>query len=319
MASWYRDGIGKEYFSHDISGFDEVIMSVFQDRLNISNGNLPIKFDEDEKYEGLAYLNLSYNCISEIPENLPCLCPKLISLILNHNQITSVCFLSQSFPHSLKHLCISHNPIKHLNCREMMAKPLPCTNPTVLQESGFTIYTDEVSFCTHRLHINLLNLTVLEMKECWVKDVNFFRPQTVVRHDLDARSGNSQAENIATVGSAVTRTASASNPQSYHEKQLNESKVVCPHLTRLDLSQNRLEEVPESVCEMIELNTLDLSYNAIDRLPAEMGWLQQLCELSLQGLKLVYPPRSVNTCGKTKDIIGYLWSSLHGLVAEFAN
>ena len=195
----------------------------------------------------------------------------------------------------------------------MMANPLPCTNPDVLQESGFTIYTDEMSFCTHRAHLNLLNLTVLEMRQCSLEVVNFFRPHTVVHHD---RSGNNQTKNNATVGS--TATASALNPQLYHRSHSNYSKLVCPLLTRLILSQNKLEKVPESIYEMTELNTLDLSYNAITSLPAEMGKLQKLCEFPLHGLKLVFPPYDVINCRKTEDIVGFLWSSIQGLVTKSA-
>ena len=321
-----NDSRDTKSFLHDITGFNEVAkiteaikLTVLQDRLNISNGNLPIKWQssdaQDEEYEGLAVLKLSYNCISEIPENLPCLCPKLIHLDLQYNQIKSVCFL-QSFPLSLKHLNISHNPIEHLNCPEMMAKPLPCTNPNVLQESGFTIYTDEMSFCTHRAHLNLLNLAVLKMSHCWLKVVNFFRPHTLEQHDLNVRSGNSQVGNNSTVGSTATVSALL-NPQPQHGSSPNNSKLVCPFLAQLDMSHNDLEKVPESICEMIELNTLDLSSNAITNLPTEMGKLHKLCEFPLYGLKLVYPPRCITEHGKIKDIIGYLWSLLQGLVAKF--
>ena len=169
-------------------------VSKLQDRLNISNGLLPIEWQssdsQDEEYEGLALLKLSSNRISEIPENLPCLCPKLIRLELEHNDVKTICF-PRSFPSTLKHLNMSHNPIESLDCPQMMAKPLPCTNPAFLLESGFTIHNDEVSFCAHRAHLNLLNLTVLEMSHCLLETANFFGPQTRVRHSRN-RSGNSQ-------------------------------------------------------------------------------------------------------------------------------
>ena len=291
-------------------------VSKLQDRLNISNGLLPIEWQssdsQDEEYEGLALLKLSNNHISEIPENLACLCPKLIRLELEHNEVNTICF-PRSFPSTLKHLNMSHNHLESLDCPQMMAKPLPCTNPAVLHESGFTIHNDEVSFCAHRAHLNLLNLTVLEMSHCLLETANFFGPQTRVRHSRNARSGNNQGDNNATVGSAAT--ASGSNSRSHHGKRPNKSKLVCPLLTRLVLSHNLLEKVPESVCEMTELNTLDLSNNAIISLPAEMGKLYKLWEFPLTGLKLICPPHNIIERGKTKDIIGFLWS----LLQRFAN
>ena len=279
-------------------------VSKLQDRLHISNGNLPIEWQgsdsQDEEYEGLALLKLSNNRISEIPENLPCLCPKLIRLELEHNEIKAVCF-PRSFPATLKHLNMSHNPLDNLDCPQMMAKPLPCTNPGVLQESGFTIHNDEVSFCAHRAHLNLLNLTVLDMSNCWLETVNFCGPQTRMLHSKNA-------DNNAVVWSAATV-----NRQPWHHKRYpNSLKLVCPLLSRLILSHNLLEKVPESVCEMTELNTLDLSNNAIISLPAEMGKLYKLWEFPLTGLRLIYPPCNIF---KTKDLIGFLWSSLQGLVA----
>ena len=281
--------------------------------MNISNGNLPIEWQssdsQDEEYEGLALLKLSHNHIAEVPENLPCLCPKLIRLELENNDIKSINF-PRSFPSTLKHLNMSHNPLESLDCPHMMAKPLPCTNPGVLQETGFTIHKDEASYCAHRSHLNLLNLTVLEMSHCELEIVNFFGPQTRVRHGRNSR--NSQGDNNATVGSPAT-AATGSNPRPHQGKRPNRSKLVCPLLTRLVLSHNQLEKVPESVCEMTELNTLDLSNNAIISLPADMGKLYKLWEFPLTGLKLICPPHNIIERGKTKDIIGFLWSLLQRL------
>ena len=68
--------------------------------------------------------------------------------------------------------------------------------------------------------------------------------------------------------------------------------------------------VPESVCEMTSLNSLDLSHNEIIDLPAQLGRLSNLWEFPLNGLKLISPPHNIIERGKTKDIIGFLWSLL---------
>ena len=280
-------------------------VSKLQDHLNISNGLLPIEWQssdtQDEEYEGLAVLKLSNNRISEIPENLPCLCPKLIRLDLEHNEVKTIYF-PQSFPSTLKHLKISHNPLKSLDCLQIVAKPLPCTNPIVLQESGFIIHNGGVSFCAHRAHLNLLDLTVLEMSHCLLETANFFG---TLRHGRNAESGNTQTENNTTVGSPAITFVSNSRP--HHGRQPNRSKLVCPFLTRLVLSHNQLEKVPESVCEMIELNSLDLSNNPISSLPTEMSKLQNLWEFPLTDLKLICPPQNIIEHGKTMDILEYLW------------
>ena len=109
-------------------------ISKLQDRLNICNGNLQIEWEakdsREEEYDGLAILNLANNYITQIPENFPCLCPKLTRLDLSHNQISSVS-LPRCFPMTLKQINLSFNPISEIDCEHNLAKPLPCTNPQV--------------------------------------------------------------------------------------------------------------------------------------------------------------------------------------------
>lgn len=61
---------------------------------------------------------------------------------------------------------------------------------------------------------------------------------------------------------------------------------------------------------MVSLNSLDLSHNDIIELPASLGNLCNLWEFPLNGLKLISPPHNIIERGKTKDIIGFLWSLL---------
>ena len=117
------------------SGTDEVTpISKLQDRMNICNANLHIEWESDasseEVYEGLSILNLSNNFIAEIPDNFPCLCPKLTRLDLSHNQLSSVS-LPRSFPPSVKQINLSFNLFTSINSEQLSCKPLPCTNPQV--------------------------------------------------------------------------------------------------------------------------------------------------------------------------------------------
>ena len=70
---------------------------------------------------------------------------------------------------------------------------------------------------------------------------------------------------------------------------------------------------------MTSLNSLDLSHNNIIELRPELGKLGNLWEFPLDGLKLISPPHNIIERGKTKDIIGFLWSLLQRLVYEIAS
>lgn len=279
------------------------LISKLHDCLNVSNSLLPVDWDgaegRDEIYDGLAILNLSNNSITEIPENFPCLCPKLIRLDLSHNKISGIS-LPHSFPPELKQINLSFNEIESIICPESMAKPLPCTNPGALLEANYTIYMDNVSFCSHRSHVHMVKLGVLEITDCCLQDINFYCPGPRNKQNEDTKKPQYKVE-------TVTSTASPALPK---QDSITPSRLVCPFLTRLILSRNQLIKVPESVCKMTSLNSLDLSHNDIIDLPAVMGNLSNLWEFPLAGLKLISPPQNIIERGKTKDIIGFLWSLL---------
>ncbi len=278
-----------------------------QDRLNIANANLPIEWEKitsgEEQYDGLAILNLSHNLISDIPENLPCLSPKLKRLDLSHNKLTTVC-LPRSVPASLTNLYLSHNNLTEVNTHSAMAKPLPCTNPQCLLDDDNTIHLDNVSFCLHRSHGQLISLGVLEISNCQLSVVNLYTPQVVTSTPPINEDGR-EIPNPQMVAAAQNQSSGRRQGNPHNLRRL-----VTPLLTRLTLHHNELEDVPESVCEITSLSSLDLSHNHIIQLPANLGNLRNLWEFPLDGLKLISPPHNIIERGKTKDIIGFLWSLL---------
>lgn len=273
-------------------------ISKLHDRLNISNSQLPVEWDGGEgkdEYDGLAILNLSHNHISEIPDNLSCLCPKLVRLDLSYNLISSICF-PRSFPSELKQINLSYNQLEDIDCPSITAKPLPCTNPQTLVEAGNVIYVDNASFCSHRCHSQLVKLVVLQITNCRLNTANFYRP--------GPRNKQGGAND------PIKKQQPQQQEKNTEKLKPSQSPLVCPSLTRLILSNNKLLNVPPSVCDMRGLNSLDLSHNEIINLPADMGNLSNLWEFPLAGLKLISPPQNIIERGKTKDIIGFLWSLL---------
>ena len=292
--------------------------SKLQDRLDISNANLPIEWEKpdsrDSDYEGLAILNLAHNHISDLLANLPCLCPKLTRLDLSHNAITSVS-LPRGFPSGLKHLSLSFNPLGTVDCEAHSFRPLPCTSPQAITDAGSELTIDSTTFCLHRQHNSLPMLGVLEMSSCELTSVNFYRPLLSPRRRHRQRNAHSAPETFL----SPSGVGSSGRKRVGHSQSHAHSLVICPLITRLVLSENRLAKVPESVCEMVSLNSLDLSNNDIIDLPADLGRLSNLWEFPLNGLKLISPPHNIIERGKTKDIIGFLWSLLQRLVRKGLN
>jgi hypothetical protein len=81
----------------------------------------------------------------------------------------------------------------------------------------------------------------------------------------------------------------------------------------LDLSNNMIGAIPNSVSELVNLSVLNMSGNPkITDLPAQMGLLTKLWNLNTRGCSLQEPLATMMTSKsyKTSDVIGYLRSIL---------
>ena len=72
---------------------------------------------------------------------------------------------------------------------------------------------------------------------------------------------------------------------SHNELQSLPQYCEAPNLKRLSISHNKFHQVPKCICSFTNLFTLELGHNAgIVKLPMEMGRLQKLSTLDLEGL-----------------------------------
>lgn len=88
---------------------------------------------------------------------------------------------------------------------------------------------------------------------------------------------------------------------------LKDQCINCPFqvadiLRNLDLSQNRIKEVPPFIGNFNALKQLHLSVNLIDRLPDEIGFLKSLETLSINGNQLTELPESLTQLSSLKTL-----------------
>lgn len=78
-----------------------------------------------------------------------------------------------------------------------------------------------------------------------------------------------------------------------------------PYLTVIDLHNNKIDEVPDSVLSMMNLKTLNISNNNINNLPPRLALLDNLVRIQLDGNPLKSIKASIRTA-KAEDVKSYL-------------
>ena len=90
-------------------------------------------------------------------------------------------------------------------------------------------------------------------------------------------------------------------------------RVMFPMLSMLDVSNNKICDIPSTIHELSNLSVLNVSGNTkIVDLPPQMGLLQKLWNLNTRGCSLQEPLATMMSSKsyKTSDVIGYLRSIL---------
>jgi len=82
--------------------------------------------------------------------------------------------------------------------------------------------------------------------------------------------------------------------------------ILLNKLTILNISRNNLKQLPEDIGQLRQLKTFDISHNkSLRRLPKSLGYAQELLNLNMDGLNLLYPPEHIS-CGTTTMIIAFM-------------
>ena len=84
-------------------------------------------------------------------------------------------------------------------------------------------------------------------------------------------------------------------------------RISNPHLSKtltvLDLKNNKLSNLPESISQLKMMKTLDLTNNDLTDLPSDIGFLDKLIRIHLEGNPLKVIKHSIRTAGAEVIII----------------
>ncbi|KAF5301002.1 hypothetical protein FQR65_LT08985 [Abscondita terminalis] len=257
-----------------------------------------------EKASQLFALNLAHNLFASVPVVLPCLAVNLTRLNMSFNSLRSMSHIT-SYPSSLKQLDLSHNQITcwpslpqveahdtmelaNLACYGVnnSKDKLPPIN--IHRQSGQSVRNLVLqSVCSHRRHLRLDNLRTLILA-----DNHLTRIQLATDDDGDSTGDEEDVERVCL---------------------LSQARLMFPNISMLDVTNNKLKEIPLNIYELTNLSVLNISGNTgITELPPQMGLLSRLWNLNTRGCSLQEPLKSMieSKKYKTMDIIGYLKSVL---------
>ncbi|XP_064633559.1 leucine-rich repeat serine/threonine-protein kinase 2-like isoform X2 [Lineus longissimus] len=236
-----------------------------------------------EHMPNITRLELGGNKIESLPSEVLKL-KQLETLSLSHNYIKSIpeCFLKECS--QLETLLLTNNEIASLPSEKLAAEHLQRLH--TLKLSANNLRTKE-PFYIPKFILALPSLKVLDLSN----------------NDLN---GLPEPTNWST--NVLRELVINNNNISVLDLGPKDNKKWLP-LERLNISKNKLKEIPKSIEGLLNLTSLDFSYNdQISTLPDELGKLSKVWEMPLKGLNLDLDEGVQR--GEVKHLIGYLHERL---------
>ena len=185
--------------------------------------------------------------------------------------------------------------------------------------------------CTHKKHTRLESLRTLILSDNNLNNIFVHCGVSGSDGSLEAKSrrlssnegvedmrGNEKKKNTSE-RSEKKSSQKSGNSNVIHSNSLPgdmkavKLRIMFPMLSMLDVSNNKITEIPSEVNELSNLSVLNVSGNSkIVDLPPQMGLLQKLWNLNTRGCNLQEPLATMMSSKsyKTSDVIGYLRSIL---------
>ncbi|KAJ1361787.1 hypothetical protein KIN20_021128 [Parelaphostrongylus tenuis] len=273
-----------------------VRQNIWQNEINLSKVN-DESFSPDfpvTSSNTLTTLNLSANKFQIFPYCLACTCPRLLSLNISLNQLTSLPPI-QCIPAHIRSLDFSGNLIKESFQR---ATPLHMVCHAVVPSLG-----------ANTIPVRRPNSPVRYNRSRSKSAVRSQRSLSVTHHQsvdirLEEACDHKRHDTLEWL-----KTLNISSNQLESIPICVKGKVLFQGLTILDASCNLLKSISVDIARLTSLSVLNLAKNKrIQVLPPELGMLSKLWSLSLKGCQLKEPLDSmVNTenC-KTVEIVAHL-------------
>ncbi|XP_017652783.2 leucine-rich repeat serine/threonine-protein kinase 2 isoform X2 [Nannospalax galili] len=264
--------------------------------LDVSRNDIgpSVVLDPTVKCPTLKQLNLSYNQLSLVPENLATAVENLEQLTLEGNKIAGIC--SSLSLKELKVLNVCKNHISSLpenfleDCQKVesfSAKMNFLATMPVLPSSITSLKLSQNKFtCIPDVILILPHLRSLDMSN----------------NNIDCLPGPAHWKSLN------LRELLFSNNQ-ISILNLSEKPHLWSRVEKLHLSHNKLREIPPEIGFLENLTSLDVSHNSeLRSFPNEMGKLSKIWDLPLDELHLSFDFKHVGC--KAKDIIRFLQQRL---------
>ena len=268
-------------------------INVWRSNVEVVTASLIDDSSEQTQVCKLNSLNLSHNQFHTIPESISCFTTNLTRLNLSNNKLTSMGNV-KLYPANLKHLDLSSNKISNWFSGNYDNDEISCLCYSQSQNFESVIKSNKArksrSFCPHKLHSKLESLKTLILSHNQLSTLILVTDEYMMIEEFETLNGSDDTKQTRPM-----------------------SRTLFPNLSMLDVSFNKIEEIPANISELNNLSVLNISGNInINRLPPEMGLLSKLWNLITNGCNLNDPLKTMieSKKYKTMDIIGYLKSIL---------
>ncbi|XP_078275992.1 leucine-rich repeat serine/threonine-protein kinase 2 isoform X1 [Rhinoraja longicauda] len=272
----------------------------------------------------IKFLDISRNNIGHFL-NMNCKCPTLKKLNLSHNQLSSFPACLAEATEELEELLLVGNKINatmpSLCLTELALLDLSQNCISTLSDTFMTQCSKLETFRASENQLSFLFGLPSKITTIDLASNNFSGVPNAVLKLQHLRSVNLSHNKISQLPGPVHWESSSLRELIFSQNQissldLHEGVSKWSRLEKLDLYNNNLKELPPQIGLLNNMTSLLLSHNSdLRSLPNEMGKLQKLWELDLQGLSLDLDLKHVGT--KTKDIIRFLHQRLKNAVPYY--